>query len=235
MSLKSICVWCGGNGGFIPAHREAARSLGAMLAKRGIELVYGGLNVGMMGTVADATLEHGGQVFGVALESFAVLGHAHSGLTTLEVVGSMQERKARMIARADAFIALPGGFGTIDELFEILTLAQIGLHEKPCAVLNVAGYFDNLIAFLDGAEAAGLLRPVNRARLLAESDPGRLIRRFRTHIRAHEPRKPTSYAARLRSAFGLNKKAPKKAEEEAEAVRAEGSESVEVPTSGPVE
>jgi uncharacterized protein (TIGR00730 family) len=238
MSFKSICVVCGGNGGIVPAHREAARSLGVTLAKEGLELVYGGLNVGMMGIIADATLAQGGEVFGVAPESFLAHGLVHRGLTKIEIVSSMQERKAMMIARADAFIALPGGFGTIDELFEILTLAQLHLHEKPCAVLNVAGYFDGLIAFLDGAEADGLLRPINRAKLLVEIDPVRLIRRFRAHIKAHEPRKPPSYGAALRAAFGLNKEARaerKKAKEEAAAVSAKGGESVEVPTAGPVE
>ena len=179
--MKSVCVFCGGNPGINPAYHEAARSLGATLAKSGLDLVYGGSRVGLMGTVADATLQHGGEVFGVLTESLAARGIAHLGITRLEVMSSMHERKAKMAARADAFIALPGGFGTMDELFEILTWSQLGLHRKPCAVLNVAGYFDSLLAFLDRAAEDQLLRPKNRAMLLVESDPVRLVERFRMH------------------------------------------------------
>jgi uncharacterized protein (TIGR00730 family) len=176
-----LCVFCGGNAGKNPAYHEAARSLGATLATSGIELVYGGIKEGMMGILTDATLQQGGEVFGVITEALAARGLAHRGVTRLEVVSSMHARKEMMAARADAFVALPGGFGTSDELFEILTSSQLGLHRKPCAVLNIAGYFDGLLAFLDRAAEEGLLRPANRAMLLVERDPVRLVERFRTH------------------------------------------------------
>ena len=176
--MKSVCVLCGGNRGSNPAYHQAAYSLGATLAKSGLELVFGGGQVGMMGIVADAALQHGGTVLGVITESLVARGLGHLGVTKLEVVGSMHERKARMAARANAFVALPGGFGTLDELAEILTWAQLGLHRKPCAVLNVGGYFDNLLAFLDRAADEQLLLAPNRALLLVESDPVRLVERF---------------------------------------------------------
>lgn len=181
--MKSVCVFCGGNPGKNPAYVAAARDLGEQLARGGLALVYGGSHVGLMGAVADAALAHGGEVFGVIPDFIAGREIAHLGVTKLEVVSSMHERKARMAARADAFVALPGGFGTLDELFEILTWAQLGLHRKPCAVLNIAGYFDGLLTFLDHAADEQLLRPEYRAMLLVESDPGRLVER----LRAHEP------------------------------------------------
>ncbi|MEO5731435.1 MAG: TIGR00730 family Rossman fold protein [Byssovorax sp.] len=179
--MKSVCVFCGGNPGKNPAYLAAARSLGVTLAQSGLELVYGGAQVGLMGAVADAALQHGGEVFGVIPEFIAAREIAHLGVTRLEVVSSMHERKARMAAHADAFVALPGGFGTLDELFEILTWSQLGLHRKPCAVLNVEGYFDGLLAFLDRAQDEQLLRPEYRAMLLVESDPARLVERMRAH------------------------------------------------------
>ena len=179
--MKRCGVFCGGNLGNHPSYHEAARRLGATLATSGVELVYGGIKEGMMGTLADATLQKGGEVFGVITKLLADRGLAHRGVTTLEVVSSMYERKARIAERAEAFVALPGGFGTLDELSEILTSSQLGLHRKPCAVLNIAGYFDGLLAYLDRAAEDGLLRPVNRAMLLVESDPVRLVERFRTY------------------------------------------------------
>jgi hypothetical protein len=179
--MKSVCVFCGGNPGKNPAYLEAARALGEQLARGGLALVYGGAQVGLMGAVADAALAHGGEVFGVIPEFIAAREIAHLGVTQLEVVSSMHDRKAKMAARADAFVALPGGYGTLDEIFEILTWSQLGLHRKPCAVLNVAGYFDGLLAFLDHAADEQLLRPENRAMLLVESDPVRLVERLRTH------------------------------------------------------
>jgi hypothetical protein len=179
--MKSVCVFCGGNPGRNPAYLSAARALGAALADSGLALVYGGATVGLMGAVADAALAHGGEVFGVIPESIAAREIAHLGITNLEVVGSMHERKAKMAARADAFIALPGGFGTLDELFEILTWAQLGLHRKPVAVLNIAGYFDGLLTFLDHAADEQLLRAEYRAMLLVESDPALLLARMRDH------------------------------------------------------
>lgn len=179
--MKSVCVFCGGNPGKNPAYLAAARNLGVTLAQSGLGLVYGGAQVGLMGAVADAALQHGGEVFGVIPEFIAAREIAHLGVTRLEVVSSMHERKARMAAHADAFVALPGGFGTLDELFEILTWSQLGLHRKPCAVLNVEGYFDGLLAFLDRAQDEQLLRPEYRAMLLVESDPVRLVERMRAH------------------------------------------------------
>jgi uncharacterized protein (TIGR00730 family) len=179
--MKSVCVFCGGNPGKNPAYLAAARNLGVTLAQSGLGLVYGGAQVGLMGAVADAALQHGGEVFGVIPEFIAAREIAHLGVTRLEVVSSMHERKARMAAHADAFVALPGGFGTLDELFEILTWSQLGLHRKPCAVLNVEGYFDGLLAFLDRARDEQLLRPEYRAMLLVESDPVRLVERMRAH------------------------------------------------------
>jgi hypothetical protein len=180
-SVKSVCVFCGGNPGRNPAYLAAAISLGNELATSGLELVYGGAQVGLMGAVADAAIARGGEVFGVIPEFIAAREIAHLGVTKLVVVPSMHERKAAMAARADAFVALPGGFGTLDELFEILTWAQLGLHRKPCAVLNIAGYFDGLLTFLDHAADEQLLKPEYRAMLLVESSPARLVARLREH------------------------------------------------------
>jgi len=180
-SIKSVCVFCGSNPGRNPAYLAAAISLGIELATSGLELVYGGSQIGLMGAVADAALAHGGEVFGVIPEFIAAREIAHLGVTKLVVVPSMHERKAAMAERADAFVALPGGFGTLDELFEILTWAQLGLHRKPCAVLNIAGYFDGLLTFLDHAADEQLLRPEYRAMLLVESDPAQLVARLREH------------------------------------------------------
>ena len=179
--MKSVCVFCGGNPGKNPAYLAAAIRLGNELATSGLELVYGGAQVGLMGAVADAALARGGEVFGVIPEFIAAREIAHLGVTKLVVVPSMHERKAAMAARADAFVALPGGFGTLDELFEILTWAQLGLHRKPCAVLNIAGYFDGLLTFLDHAADEQLLKPEYRAMLLVESEPARLVARLREH------------------------------------------------------
>ena len=180
-AIKSVCVFCGGNPGRNPAYIEAAIHLGNELATSGLELVYGGAQVGLMGAVADAAIARGGEVFGVIPEFIAAREIAHLGVTRLVVVPSMHERKAAMAERADAFVALPGGFGTLDELFEILTWAQLGLHRKPCAVLNIAGYFDGLLTFLDHAADEQLLKPEYRAMLLVESDPARLVARLREH------------------------------------------------------
>ncbi len=176
--MKSVCVFCGSNPGARPSYVATARRLGGALAARGITLVYGGSGTGLMGAVADGALEGGGQVVGV-LPGFMVSREiAHPRLTELVHVGSMHERKAAMADRAGAFVALPGGFGTLDELFEILTWAQLGLHHKPCALLDVDGYYAPLLAFLDHAAAEGLLRPEHRALLFVESDPERLSARL---------------------------------------------------------
>jgi uncharacterized protein (TIGR00730 family) len=179
--MESVCVFCGGNPGARPAYAEAARRLGEVLAARGLTLVYGGAGGGLMGAVADGALSGGGRVVGVLPGFMTAREIAHRGLTELVVVGSMHERKAVMAARAGAFVALPGGFGTLDELFEVLTWSQLGLHHKPCALLDVEGYFAPLIAFLDHAAAEGLVRPEHRALLFVEHDPGRLVDRLATH------------------------------------------------------
>lgn len=173
--MKSICVFCGSNAGNQPIYRSEAEKLGRLLAARGIELVYGGGNVGLMGAVADACLEAGGTVVGVipqALMGKEVAGRPvdHRTLTRLEVVDSMHTRKARMAELAEGFIALPGGFGTFEEFCEILTWGQLGFHAKPMGLLNVNGFYDQLLAMLDRAVADGFLRPQNRAMALADSD-----------------------------------------------------------------
>ena len=173
--MKSICVFCGSNAGNQPIYRSEAEKLGRLLAARGIELVYGGGNIGLMGAVADACLEAGGTVVGVipqALMGKEVAGRPvdHRTLTRLEVVDSMHTRKARMAELAEGFIALPGGFGTFEEFCEILTWGQLGFHAKPMGLLNVNGFYDPLLAMFDRAVADGFLRLQNRAMALADDD-----------------------------------------------------------------
>ncbi len=187
-SLTSVCVFCGANPGARPIYAAAARRLGEVLAARGIALVYGGTSVGLMGVLADAALAGGGIVHGVLPEVLVAREIAHPGLTDLRLVGSMHERKAEMAARAGAFVSLPGGFGTLDELFEMLTWSQLGLHHKPSALLDVDGYFAPLVAFLDHATAEGLLRPEHRAMLFVESDPERLVEKLMHHAVPDVPR-----------------------------------------------
>lgn len=162
VSLTAICVYCGSASAAKPVYLEAAKELGEALAARGLTLVYGGAESGLMGSVANAALAAGGKVIGVIPESMVEKEIAHRGLTQLHVVGSMHERKALMAALSDAFIALPGGYGTYDEIFEMLTWAQIGYHTKPCGFLNTNGFYDRLFAFLDHATDEGLLRPQHR-------------------------------------------------------------------------
>ena len=147
--MKSICVYCGSNAGNKPVYAERAQALGARIAAEGLQLVYGGGNVGLMGIVADAVLAHGGEVIGVIPEQLVQWEVAHKGLTRLEVVANMHERKARMFDLSDAFVALPGGFGTLDEMFEMLTWRQLGLGKKPCAFLDVDGFYAPLIGMID--------------------------------------------------------------------------------------
>ena len=173
--MKSICVFCGSNAGNQPIYRSEAEKLGRLLAARGIELVYGGGNIGLMGAVADACLEAGDTVVGVipqALMGKEVAGRPvdHRTLTRLEVVDSMHTRKARMAELAEGFIALPGGFGTFEEFCEILTWGQLGFHAKPMGLLNVNGFYDPLLAMFDRAVADGFLRLQNRAMALADRD-----------------------------------------------------------------
>ena len=163
--MKSICVYCGSNAGLRPAYAERAKALGTRIARDKLALVYGGGNVGLMVIVADAVLEGGGEVIGVIPQQLVDLEVAHHGVTKLEVVGSMHERKARMFDLADAFVALPGGFGTMDEMFEMLTWRQLGLGEKPCAFLDVDDFYDPLLAMIDRMVAERFLHPDQRADL----------------------------------------------------------------------
>ena len=177
-ALKRICVFCGANTGGRPAYALAARELASLMARQRTGLVYGGGNVGLMGILADTMLEAGGEVIGVIPASLVAREVAHSGLTELRVVQTMHERKALMNELSDAFIAMPGGFGTLDELFEILTWSQLGIHGKPSGLLNVAGYYDDLLVMLDHAVTEKLLRPEHRTLLMAEADPGLLLQRL---------------------------------------------------------
>jgi uncharacterized protein (TIGR00730 family) len=159
-------------------YEQAAVALGKALGKRGIELVYGGANVGLMGTVADACLGEGGRVTGVIPYALVEKEIAHKGLTDLRVVDSMHERKFLMADLADAFIALPGGYGTWEEFFEVLTWSQLGIQQKPCALLNIGGYYEPLLAMADKAVADGFVRQVHREMMLSDDDPGRLLDRL---------------------------------------------------------
>jgi uncharacterized protein (TIGR00730 family) len=172
-------VYCGSSTGSRPSFAAAAAGLGRLLADQGIGVVYGGAAVGLMGVVADAALDAGGEVIGVLPDKLFEHEVGHIGLTELHVVDSMHERKALMSQLADAFIALPGGYGTIEEVVEAVTWTQLGIHDKPVGLLDVDGYFDHLLAFLGRAVDDGLLRPDSRALLLDDADPARLLDRLR--------------------------------------------------------
>jgi uncharacterized protein (TIGR00730 family) len=176
--LQRICVFCGSSFGSHPAYREAAETVGRLLCRRGIELVYGGGNVGLMGVMADACLDGGGRVIGVIPQALFDKEVAHLGLTELRVVNSMHERKALMADLSDAFLALPGGYGTWDEFCEVLTWSQLGIQRKACALLNVNGYYDPFLEFADRAVSEGFLRDVNRELMLSDDDPARLLDRL---------------------------------------------------------
>jgi len=173
--MRRVCVFCGSSAGARPAYAEAARAVGQLLVERGLGLVYGGGNVGLMGVVADAVLAAGGEVVGVIPHALMAREIGHPGVTTMHVVDSMHERKALMAEHADAFIALPGGVGTFEELFEAITWTQLGLHAKPCGILNVAGFYDDLLRFLDRAWAEGFIKPDTRAIVKASADPASLL------------------------------------------------------------
>jgi uncharacterized protein (TIGR00730 family) len=177
--MKRICVFCGANAGRDPAYREAAQALGALLAREGIGLVYGGASIGLMGAVADAARAAGGEVIGVIPRALMKREIAHAGLADLRVVGSMHERKALMAELSDGFIALPGGVGTLEELFEVWTWVHLGLHAKPCALLDVAGFYSGLARFIDHVDAEGFLREGVREMLLVERDPAALLAAMR--------------------------------------------------------
>jgi uncharacterized protein (TIGR00730 family) len=178
---RRLCVFCGSAKGKRPEYAETAVAMGRLLADRGIDLVYGGGNIGLMGLVADACLQAGGEVTGVIPEALMKKEVGHLDLTALEVVDSMHTRKARMAELSDGFIALPGGFGTFEELFEMLTWGQLGFHEKPVGLVNVAGYFSPLIALCDHAVAEGFMRPEHRGLLQDAATPADVLAAMASH------------------------------------------------------
>jgi hypothetical protein len=185
--VQRVCVFCGSSPGARPAYAEATAEVARLLVDQGIGIVYGGGHVGLMGVLADAAREAGGEVIGVMPQALVEREIGHKGISELRVVGSMHERKALMAELSDAFVALPGGAGTLEELFEVYTWSQLGLHSKPCALLDVEGYYSGLAAFLDHAVAERFLLSEHRAALMVEREPARLIER----LREFEPRAVT--------------------------------------------
>jgi uncharacterized protein (TIGR00730 family) len=179
--MKNICVYCGSNPGRIEAYADGARALAKALVARNLGLVYGGASVGIMGLVADSVLQLGGRVVGVIPEALKRKEIEHKGLTELHVTSSMHERKTLMAELSDGFIALPGGVGTLEEIFEVWTWAQLGFHSKPCGLLNVAGYYDVLTTFLDHTVAEQFVKPAHRATLMVEQAPDVLLDRFASY------------------------------------------------------
>jgi uncharacterized protein (TIGR00730 family) len=186
--MKRVCVFLGSSGGVRSEYAEVARQLGRELVRRNLGLVYGGANLGLMKILADTVLAEGGDVIGVIPQMLVEKEIAHQGLTELRVVGSMHERKALMADLADGFIALPGGLGTFEEFFEVLTWAQLGLHAKPCGLLDVCGYFRHLIEFLDHAVEERFLRQENRNLLLWATEPDKLLDLFEKYRPSHVPK-----------------------------------------------
>ncbi len=180
--IRRLCVYCGSAAGARPAYATAAHTLGTHLASQGIGLVTGGGRVGLMGVVADAVLASGGEATGVIPQALMDREVGHTGLTELHVVGSMHARKALMASLSDAFVALPGGLGTLEEIAEMMTWAQLGLHPKPCGLLDVAGYYAPLVRFLDHATDEGFVRPEHRALLVVDDDVERMLDRLRAYV-----------------------------------------------------
>jgi uncharacterized protein (TIGR00730 family) len=176
--VRRIAVYCGSNPGYDERYAEAAVALAGAIVAAGCGVVYGGASVGLMGLVADTAMAAGGEVVGVITEGLVAREVAHPGLHELHVVPTMTERKTMMADRADAFVALPGGYGTLDELFEVLTWSQLGIHAKPAGLLDVAGFWTGLTGFLDHAVAEGFLKPAHRTMLLVDEDPHRLLVRL---------------------------------------------------------
>jgi uncharacterized protein (TIGR00730 family) len=187
-SFKRLCVFCGSSPGDNPDYPCAAKHAGAELARRGIALVYGGGKVGMMGVLADAALAAGGHVIGVIPEALMTKEVGHRGLPDLRIVKTMHERKALMAELADGFIALPGGFGTFDEFFEIITWAQLGLHSKPCGLLNTNGFYNPLLRLVDHAIKERFIKPTQRELIVVESEFGALLERMARQYVPHEPK-----------------------------------------------
>ncbi len=188
MKINKLCVYCGSSPGKNPAYSQAAIQLAQIMCEHGISLVYGGAAVGVMGVVADAVLEAGGEAIGVIPKSLAVKEVAHENLSELHVVASMHERKAMMAELADGFIALPGGWGTLGEIFEILTWAQLGFHDKPCGLLNIEGYYDGLIGFLENSFEQEFVNQLCRPMLMTAEEPTALLDQFASY-RAPKVRK----------------------------------------------
>ena len=182
--MKSVCVFCGSNPGNDPVYADGERAMGREIARRGLILVYGGGAVGLMGIVADAALEAGGEVHGVIPRALRDKEVGHHHLTRLEIVDTMHIRKARMAELSDGFIAMPGGIGTFEELFEIWTWGQLGIHAKPLGLLNVAGFYDPLALFLDRTVEAGFLKPMHRAMAMTDTDPAQLLDRMEQYVPA---------------------------------------------------
>jgi uncharacterized protein (TIGR00730 family) len=179
----SICIYCGSRSGASPVYAQAAQAVGAWIGRQGARLVYGGGHAGLMGTVADATLANGGEVFGVIPRALETRELAHSGITELHVVDTMHQRKALMAQESDVFIALPGGIGTLEELFEVWTWLQLGYHDKPVGLLNVDGYFDDLLRFMDHTTSQGFVSSEQRALLQMDDDAERLLTRLAASAR----------------------------------------------------
>lgn len=179
--MQSICVFCGSNAGKSEVYAGATRALARAIVGQGLKLVYGGGNIGLMGVLAETALAAGGHVIGVTPRRLLEKEVVHTGLTELKVVDSMHERKALMAELSDGFIVLPGGLGTFEETFEVLTWAQLGFHRKPCGLLNVSGYYNELMAFLDHAVTERFLKPEHRAMVLVENDPDALIEQLKTY------------------------------------------------------
>ena len=181
--MRRVCVYAGSNPGSDPAYAAAARTLATLMAERELGLVYGGGKVGLMGVLADTILERGGEAIGVMPQGLIDREIGHPNLTELKVVDSMHERKATMAELADGFVAVPGGIGTLEELIEVYTWSQLGIHDKGCGLLNTRGYYDGLVAFLDHAVDEAFLRPQHRASLLVDEDPGGLLDALETFER----------------------------------------------------
>ena len=182
-----ICVFTGSQRGTRGEYVEVARKMGRELVERGYGLVYGGGNVGLMTAIADTVLAHDGHVTGVIPEALVGKEMAHPGLTDLRIVQSMHERKAVMAQLSDGFIAMPGGIGTMEEFFEVLSWAQLGIHDKPCGLLNACGYYQHVVQFLDYAVAEGFLKPKHRSLLIVEQEPRVMLERFEQFIARHAP------------------------------------------------
>lgn len=187
MQIRSVCVYCGSSEGTLSSWKTSAHAFGMLLAERGIRLVYGGGAVGLMGAVADGALAAGGSVVGVIPSALMEKELGHPGLTELHVVSNMHERKLKMADLADAFVSLPGGIGTLEELFETFTWKQLSFHEKPCSILNLEGYYDSLMLFLKHAVESGYLKPGHLADLIVETEPKQLLERL-----ANAPHRPLS-------------------------------------------